>query len=96
MGMCRHPDQSILVFKGRGDCPLLMHMLRGLPIEYFLEPSLRDILMPTLISGIYENETNCSVMAERLSVQYLIDYVDDFGIPRDEAAGWLLASAFSF
>eukprot|EP00003_Mantamonas_plastica_P024552 TRINITY_DN458_c0_g1_i4.p1 TRINITY_DN458_c0_g1~~TRINITY_DN458_c0_g1_i4.p1 ORF type:complete len:794 (-),score=278.31 TRINITY_DN458_c0_g1_i4:2313-4694(-) len=67
-------NQEILQW---GQSPTILQMLCRLPIEYFVDPTLRMILFPTLIAGCYRNTRNCSVLGQEMDASLLIKFVQE-------------------
>lgn len=53
-----------------------MESLSDLPLEYLMEPALRNIIMPTYCCLIYNNPANFSLAFAESSAQPIIQFIE--------------------
>jgi hypothetical protein len=63
-------NQEILQFNN-GRCATLLQRLCSLPIQYFTDPELKSVLLPTLICICFNNELNKEILEQELSTQLI-------------------------
>lgn len=59
-----------------GQSPSILEQLCGLPFEYFSDPSLTKILLPTLISCCYPNTETLKVLELEMSPSMLASFIE--------------------
>jgi len=67
-----HPTNQEILSLGT---PTLMQKLSGLPVPYFTDKKLKDILYPTLLCTIYKNERNLDILNQEMSMDHLEKYL---------------------
>ena len=60
-----------------GTPPTVLQLLCTLSFNYFSDPKLSDILLPTLICCSYKNEKNSSVLSYEVSTTLLANYIEE-------------------
>ena len=58
-----------------GTHPTMLHRLVDLPFAYFVDPRLRQVLLPTLLCACYREHVNFRILATRLAPEHLIVYL---------------------
>ena len=58
-----------------GAHPTMLHRLCELPFAYFVDPELRDVLLPTLISACHNDPFNFRILSSRLAPEHLTRYL---------------------
>ena len=64
-------------FVGHGPVPTLLTDLLRLPIKYFVNPTLKRQLLPTLVSACIGCETNLQVLRTEVSDKYLTTFLSE-------------------
>ncbi|KAJ6220990.1 hypothetical protein RDWZM_006802 [Blomia tropicalis] len=59
-----------------GQRPTVVQQLCSLPFEYFSEPTLVQILFPTLIVCCFKNEDNMNVLKQEMSTSMLSSFIE--------------------
>lgn len=60
-----------------GEQPTLLQLLCTLPFEYFSNPELTQVLLPTLVCCCFNNEHNRTVLEKELSPVLLANFVEE-------------------
>lgn len=60
-----------------GQRPTVVQQLCSLPFEYFSEPSLMQILFPTLIVCCFKNDDNMLILTQEVSTALLESYIEE-------------------
>ncbi|KAL3930974.1 MAG: hypothetical protein SGPRY_001311 [Prymnesium sp.] len=60
-----------------GHHQMMLHRLCSLPFSYFVHPSLRDVLFPTLICGCLGDTINLRILAAKLSPAHIHIYLGE-------------------
>jgi hypothetical protein len=53
----------------------IIHKLCGLPIAYFHDKKLKDILFPSLIQASYKNERCLAIMDQEISIDMIVNFI---------------------
>ena len=59
-----------------GQRPTILQQLCCLPFEYFSDPRLEEILLPTLISCCFQNSENRRILEQELSPVMLASFLE--------------------
>jgi hypothetical protein len=65
-------NQAMLLF---GRSPNILQRLCSMPFQYFSIPELRAVAMPTLLSVCYGADRTCEVVAQHVSLEMLLQFV---------------------
>jgi hypothetical protein len=65
-------NQAMLLF---GRSPNILQRLCSMPFQYFSIPELRAVAMPTLLSVCYGADRTCEVVAQHVSLEMLLSFV---------------------
>ncbi|XP_077514235.1 SCAPER domain-containing protein short spindle 3 isoform X2 [Amblyomma americanum] len=69
------PDNQAVIQSG--EQPTLLQLLCTLPFEYFSNPKLTQVLLPTLVCCCFGNEHNRTVLEKELSPLLLANFVEE-------------------
>uniref|UniRef100_A0A1E1XCA7 U1-type domain-containing protein n=1 Tax=Amblyomma aureolatum TaxID=187763 RepID=A0A1E1XCA7_9ACAR len=69
------PDNQAVIQSG--EQPTLLQLLCTLPFEYFSNPKLTEVLLPTLVCCCFGNEHNRTVLEKELSPLLLANFVEE-------------------
>ncbi|XP_064475100.1 S phase cyclin A-associated protein in the endoplasmic reticulum-like isoform X2 [Ornithodoros turicata] len=69
------PDNQMVIQSG--ECPTLLQILCTLPFEYFSDPKLTTVLLPTLVACCYNNAENCAILQQELSPVLLANFIEE-------------------
>jgi len=75
------PELQALFCKGGNT---LMQKLIGLPIAYFQDKKMKDILYPTLITLIHNNERNYAIMSQEIATEQIAEYIKNWMNSKEE------------
>jgi hypothetical protein len=67
-----------MVQYNNGRDPTLLQRLCTLPIQYFTDPYYKQILMPTLISVCYQNDTNKDLLEREMSTKMIVNFIKNY------------------
>eukprot|EP00794_Sanderia_malayensis_P010037 gene10037-11063_t len=70
-----HKDNQIFIQTGRA--PTILQQLGLLPFQYFSDPKLRMILLPTLISCCYGSSENKMALEQEISQTLLASFIEE-------------------
>ncbi|KAH9369975.1 hypothetical protein HPB48_001852 [Haemaphysalis longicornis] len=68
------PDNQAVIQSG--EQPTLLQLLCTLPFEYFSNPELTQVLLPTLVCCCFRNEHNRAILEQELSPVLLANFVE--------------------
>eukprot|EP00965_Chrysotila_dentata_P042346 1404820-Pleurochrysis_carterae.AAC.3 len=71
------PKNSEMLRWRWGSHPTMLHRLCRLPFNYFCEPKLRVVLLPTLLCGCFEDATNLRILSSELSLLHLSRFLSE-------------------
>jgi hypothetical protein len=69
-------QEMVQYFNGRS--PTLLQRLCSLPIQYFTDPKCKEVLMPTIISICYANDTNKDILEREMSTQMVVNFIRNY------------------
>lgn len=69
------PDNQAVIQSG--EQPTLLQLLCTLPFEYFSNPELTQVLLPTLVCCCFRNEHNRTILEQELSPVLLANFVEE-------------------
>lgn len=69
------PDNQMVIQSG--ECPTLLQILCTLPFEYFSDPRLTTVLLPTLVACCYGNLENRAILEQELSPVLLANFIEE-------------------
>jgi hypothetical protein len=71
---CLHNEKNqALLCKGEST---IIQKLCGLPIAYFHDKKMKDILFPTLIQASYKNDRCLAIMDQEIEMQMLVNFIN--------------------
>jgi hypothetical protein len=85
-------NQEILQFNN-GRSSTLLQRLCSLPIQYFTDPELKCILIPTLISICFNNEVNKDILQQEISTQLITNFMEQ---EKDKPSSLTLGGMYEF
>jgi len=70
---CLHNEKNqALLCRGEST---IIQKLCGLPIAYFHDKKMKEILFPTLIQASYKNERSLAVMDQEISIEMIVNFI---------------------
>ncbi|KAH9488551.1 hypothetical protein Btru_061807, partial [Bulinus truncatus] len=69
-----HPDNQVIIQSGQP--PTVLQQLCSLPFQYFSDPRLVAVLLPTLICCCYNNKSNRDILEQELSCALLANFIE--------------------
>ncbi|CAL1531856.1 unnamed protein product [Lymnaea stagnalis] len=70
-----HPDNQVIIQSGQP--PTVLQQLCSLPFQYFSDPRLVTVLLPTLICCCYNNNSNRDILEQELSCALLANFIEE-------------------
>ncbi|KAK7009489.1 S phase cyclin A-associated protein in the endoplasmic reticulum-like isoform X1 [Biomphalaria glabrata] len=70
-----HPDNQVIIQSGQP--PTVLQQLCSLPFQYFSDPRLVAVLLPSLICCCYNNNSNRDILEQELSCALLANFVEE-------------------
>ncbi|KAG2393938.1 hypothetical protein C9374_003702 [Naegleria lovaniensis] len=70
------PSNQDMLHYHNGRNPTLLQRLISLPERYYTDPQNRQILLPTLICAVFENDTNREILKQEMNVLILVQFIE--------------------
>ncbi|XP_059161498.1 S phase cyclin A-associated protein in the endoplasmic reticulum-like isoform X2 [Physella acuta] len=70
-----HPDNQVIIQSGQP--PTVLQQLCALPFQYFSDPRLVAVLLPTLICCCFNNNSNRDILEQELSCALLANFIEE-------------------